>query len=86
VSGEFTHTTSSLKDHALRAVDEALAAEKAPDNLTRMGQIRWLGDQRRRAERERDQVRRELDRVRSLGFPAHHTTGNIELGDMGDGF
>lgn len=41
-----------LLEHELLAVDEALRAEHCPAKLTRMGQIRWLGDQRRKAERK----------------------------------
>lgn len=37
---------------ALWAVDHALLLERVPnDGLTRFGRVRWLGDQRRRAER-----------------------------------
>lgn len=39
--------------NALNAVDQALAAEHAPVHLTACGRIRWLGDQRRKAERTR---------------------------------
>lgn len=52
-----------LLEHELRAVDEALRAERVPTGLTRMGQIRWLGDQRRKAEREREM----LGRLQAVG-------------------